>query len=817
MDDTGALAGKTIYLSPGHGFTWEAGLSGWRTQRGTTHQIVEDLVSTETVSQYLLPMLVNAGARVVTVREIDLSPAMVVVDNAGAGYLEAGPDAGFSDSTLAGWGKPPAIITGATNPFTLGTNRLMDAAATATASATYSANLPAAGEYNVYVSYTEFTARVTDAHYLVKHAGGESHFRVNQRRAGGTWVLLGRFYFKVNTPAVVQVLNDSASGVGNVSLDAVRFGGGMGLIDRGGGVSKRPRFEESARYHAQFSGAPATVYDYSDTDHNDDVGARSRFSAWVHEPGEDAIYLAWHTNAFDGTAVGTDVYVYGPNPPDGTYDFTGVAGSDKLAQHLHAELINDIRAAAGWNKPTWRDRGIHSAYFGELNPSHNNEMPAVLMEIAFHDNATDALSLKEPAFRYLATRAITQGVIRYFAEKDSKTPVFPPEPPTHLAAVGQGPDTVLVKWHAPATDAQGVGGQAATKYRVYSSADGLGWDDGVEVNGLSFTAAASDVRYWRVAAVNAGGESLPSATVAARAGAQRVLIVNAFDRLEASMAKTEDLSAYALGNVLRIFIKRLNDGSYARTHADALSPSTLGFDSATADALVAGEVTPAAYVALDFLAGRGHPAGAPLSAAEKMALSSGKPLFFSGTLDADAAFLSGTLHVAAVGGAVNARVDGADFLSGVDDLALDDGTRGAYLTGPTDALTGAGATVAARYDDAGTAAAVGVMGTVVTFGFPFETLVSRPARVEVMGRVMKYLGVLTELPDAGPIEPEPDAGTVDEPDAGEPDAGEPPRPVALPELTDALGAEAAVKHCGCGSAEASALLLLAIAYVRRRR
>ena len=31
-----------------------------------------------------------------------------------------------------------------------------------------------------------------DAHFVVKHAGGESHFRINQRRHGGTWVLLGR-------------------------------------------------------------------------------------------------------------------------------------------------------------------------------------------------------------------------------------------------------------------------------------------------------------------------------------------------------------------------------------------------------------------------------------------------------------------------------------------------------------------------------------------------------------------------------------------------------------------------------------------------
>lgn len=806
IDDTGALAGKTIYLSPGHGFTWTPSVNRWATQRGNTHDIVEDLVSTETLSQFLMPMLVNAGARIVTVREIDLNTATAIVDNGSAGYTETG--AGFADSSLMGWGNPPAVITGATNPFTLGTNRLMDAAAAATASATYSAMLPADGEYNVYVSYTAFTARVTDAHYVVKHGGGESHFRVNQRRAGGTWVYLGRFYFRAGTPAQVQVLNDSASGTGNISLDAVRFGGGMGRIDRGGGVSGRPRFEESARYHAQFSGAPTSVYDVSDTDHNDDVSTRSRFAAWVHEPGEDAIYVAWHTNAFNGSAVGTDTYVYGPNPPDGTFQFTGVAGSDTLARRVQSELINDIRN--GWNMPTWRDRGVHSAYFGELNPNHNNEMPAILIEVAFHDNVNDAAALKEPNFRYLAARAISQGIIRYFAERDSRPVVYPPEPPTHVAALGlAGGNSVLLKWRAPVVDTAGVGGHGATGYRVYSSPDGLAWDDGVEVQATSYTVTTPGLRYFRVAALNGGGESFPSITVAAKPGSSRVLVVNGFDRLEAGMALRENLSAFSLGNVLRIFIPRLNDGSYVRSHADALSFGSLGIDSASTEAVTSGDVMLGSYAAIDFLAGRGHPANAQLSTAEKMALASGKPLFFSGVLRADAAFLGTTLRVSAVSQMSSATLDGADFLAGVSGIALDDGTKGSYIAGTADALATMNGTVAARYAS-GSAAAVGVMGQVVTFGFPFETIVSRSQRIEVMGRVMKYLGVASELPDAGVVDP-PDAGSGD----GDGGVVDPPV-VTLGRLPEELGDEHE-KGCGCDGTAGPILLLLAIAYVRRRR
>ncbi|MBI5607373.1 MAG: hypothetical protein HY902_00675 [Deltaproteobacteria bacterium] len=40
----GGLSGKTIYLSPGHGFTWTLSLGAWATLRGYTNGLVEDLL-----------------------------------------------------------------------------------------------------------------------------------------------------------------------------------------------------------------------------------------------------------------------------------------------------------------------------------------------------------------------------------------------------------------------------------------------------------------------------------------------------------------------------------------------------------------------------------------------------------------------------------------------------------------------------------------------------------------------------------------------------------------------------------------------------
>lgn len=817
ITDIGALSGKTIYLSAGHGWVWTDTVTpnAWLSQRPNTNGIVEDLVSTETISQWLIPMLMNAGARVITVRESDLNTQLVIVDDSSAGYVETG--SGFSNSSLAGFGPIPSTLTDGTNPFALGGNRLMPAATTNTAHVTYTANFPADGDYNVYVSYTAFTARVTDAHYLVHHAGGVTEFRVNQQHHGSTWVLLGRFHFQKGMQQALEVQNDSQSGLTNISLDAVRFGGGMGLYDRGGGRSGRPRFEECSRYATEFDGAPASVYDYlTSGDFNDDVDSRSRMAAYVHETGEDSLYLSWHTNATglaNSTATGTTIYVYGPNPPDGTYNFTGAAGSDTLATAVHDELINDFQKAAGWGDANWKDRGVDSAYFGELNPTHNNEMPSILMEMAFHDSVADATVIKQPKWRYIATRAISQAVIKWFATKDGVAVHLPPEPPASVSSVIDGSGAVQVKWHATTPDAQGVSGDAATGYRVYVSRDGVAWDDGVDTTGTSWTdpnmLAGGETRFYRVAATNAGGVSFPSETVGVSGAAQRVLLVNGFDRFDSTLGQLEDLSAYQDGDVLRIFVSRMNDGSYVASHGDAVSHAGWGFESATSGALAAGDVTVAGYPVVSWIGGRGHPASA-LTAPEETALTAAAHLFFSGSGLASSvspAFLSGALQAGTSTMSTSRTVNGAGILAGVGPLTLDDGLGGSYDVGSPDLLTpGSSAESIASYST-GNGGGVAADHRVVSLGFGLETIESQADRREVMKRVLAYFDVA--MPDAGV-------------DSGTPDAGEPPDAgpsadggaVDLPRVPNQF--PAANVGCGCGSAGAPFVWLVLVLLARRR-
>ncbi|PTL78160.1 N-acetylmuramoyl-L-alanine amidase [Vitiosangium sp. GDMCC 1.1324] len=842
----GALSGKTLYLSPGHGFYRSSPLGRWATQRGNTNDVVEDLVSIETLNQYLMPMLMGAGATVIPVRESDLNPRMVILNNGGAGYSEEGPAELFSASSLAGWGPPPAPMGNAVRPFELGGNRLMTAAPTATARATWTPSIPADGYYHVYVSYSAYSARVPDAHYVVRHAGGESHFRVNQRRHGGTWLLLGRFYFRAGQhpeTASVVALNDSAES-GNVSLDAVRFGGGSGAIgDTTLGALPRPRFEECARYHTQFSGAPPSVFAPSgvnalSNERNDDVSSRPRFAAWLHEEGEDAVYVAWHTNASStGGVRGTEAYVYGPNPVDGTYNFTGVPGSEVLAQKLLEELTADLQREVD---PTWRVRKLRSANLGEVNPTHNPEMPSVLVEVAYHDNAQDAAQLKDPAFRRIAARAFLHGIIKYFATRDGVPVRLPPEAPSAVVARNAGSGKVEVKWaEPPDPDGNVPPTTPVTSYRVYQSEDGLAWDEGTEENSttVSIALAPGSTRYFRVAAINAGGESFPSDVVGVHVpdegGVPQVLVINAFRRLDAALARADDLSAYDLGAPMRELLESMNDGTFLRRHGDAVARHAVAFDGATSEALAAGLLTPVGYRVLDWFIGRGGVGGAGPGSAEQELMrtfvTGGGHLLLSGSHVASSlsagdstsqAFLADILHASLSGEASSLLVEGLPdgWLKELSGAVLDNGTLGAFPVGTLDALTPLpGGTSVLGYS--GTSQSAGVASTpggqVLFLGMPFEGIVSPSRRAWLMGSFLARAGVLATAP-VPPTEdpPPPDAGSPNQWEAQTKADPPPPPPPPAPYVVDRIpeSYDKAETGCGCrsggGTVSVTCLLLL---------
>jgi MYXO-CTERM domain-containing protein len=769
---TGTLTGKTVYVSAGHGWFYTGG--AWRTQRGNTHDLVEDFITIEGVDEYLIPYLQQMGAYVVPIREADRNPNLVVVDDPDA-VLEG--EVAELGSTDVGWGAFAAPFSDEhLAPFQLGGARAMTAAASETGRAVFPAAIPETGYYNVYVAYVQGPDRAVDAHVIVRHAGGESHLRIDQRRHGSTWMLLGRWYFEAGAGpehASVAVANDSAQPGAVISFDAVRFGGGMAGLSHDGTTTGRAAYESAASASTQLLGAPPEVYDYFQDDSIDDVVARPRFAAWEHEDGEDAVYLSWHTNA-PNPGRGTLSIAYGNTYPccSGLDDFAGTAGSLELLDAVHGELIDDLRA--GWD-PSWRDAGKVTASLGELSPTHNPEMPAILVELAYHDTAADADALREPRFRQLAARAMAQGIAKYFAAKDGREVVLPPEPPSALRVENAGVGTLRVSWRPPA--ASPGGGDPPTGYRVYLSEHGYGFDDGVAVEGESFELVGlprAALRFVRVAAVNAGGESTPTEVVGARlaaSGAAPILVVGGFARLDASQMVRDE--AALVGTVDRMWIDRMNDGTYAARHGQALADAGFAFDGATAEAVAQRDVDLAAYRALDWFAGED---GGALSVATRDELArfflAGGSLLVSGSELVSALDTSGTpddplfahaqLHVSLgnddAGTYDVLPLDGP--FAGLAPISFLDVGSGGYDADLPDVLVpgdGARPVLAYATGDAGAAAigwdAGGSRGIVI--GFPLELVQGAGARSQLVAAALAYFGVERDpdQPSDEPTEP----------------------------------------------------------------
>ncbi|MBX3729435.1 MAG: fibronectin type III domain-containing protein [Candidatus Sumerlaeia bacterium] len=773
----GSLSGKTIYLNQSHGWFDDVSFGRWRVQRGNCYGITEDFSSPEFLNLYVLPMLRNAGAKVQTVRESDHQTNMVIVDNSDlTGYAESGS---WSTSSINGFKqKTTQYWTGVSvNPFNQGSgqNRLAatTTSSTPTATATWTADIPADGYYNVYASWSAFSARSSDAQYLVYHSGGVTEVRMDQKIDGYTWNLLGNFYFEVGAPVDQRkvVLTNSTNGPSgtNVSADAVRWGGGMGDLARHtNGISGRPRWEEEAVLYLQWNGFGYSGLAYTGT--NDEQGGwadRPEYAKWEHSlkdgSVEDAIYIAYHTNAFQGcgsTARGLSSFRHS----------TATQASANLQTIVHDTAYAHI---AGLWFPGWTVRSKNVTNFGENNQSSlGTGLPGFLLEGLFHDNETDATAYGDPRFRHDFARALTHGILAYFGQRDNVTLTKPPETPRNLRVISNGNGTATVSWDAPLNNTNNqFFGNAATSYRVYTSTNGFGFDNGTVVTGTSTTISGIQTNsptYVRVAAVNAGGLSFPTETLAASNGSTQVLIVNGFDRYERALVPQETVTN--AGTQLRVDPRRFQAFNYIIEHANALAPHGVRISSASNEAVIDGQVSLSNYAAVFWILGEESTTTETFSSAEQTLVTNylaqaGKGFFVSGAeiawdLDgwssattADRNFLNNVLMTDYVGDSANTYTianAASGPLSGLGSFLFSPASGARYNAEFPDRLAAmGGATVALTYSGGnGGNAAIAFSGSskVIVMGFPFETIGSAAVRQQLMEKALAFL--VTNVPAA---------------------------------------------------------------------
>lgn len=572
------LAGRNIALWQSHGRYFEEKTDRWEWQRAPMFLTVEDMYTQSYVLPFLIPMLENAGAYVMTPRERDPQTNEVIADNdpafeEGRGeevriegrYSETGT---WSDAGV-GFADARATYSLLENPFLMGTARQAECRENhrdKAAEARWTPEIPERGEYSVYISYKSLPHSTPCAHYTVRHLGGESEFIVNQKMGGGTWIYLGTFEFDKGSEGCVILDNSVPKGYNVtrnavITADAVRFGGGMGKIARGlkdqpvneYTTSGMPSFTEGALYWMQWAGADSTILSKYDNDYTSDYGNRGAWVGWMSggsrtNPKAEGLNIpidlsfAFHTDAGttpNDSIIGTlSIYTL---LCDGSDKFAN--GEDRLQQRMYAdfvqtEIVNDIRKEFN---PEWSRRGLWDRSYSE---SRTATVPAMLLELLSHQNFADMKFGLDPSFRFTVSRAVYKGMLKYLSARYGCEYAVQPLPVNSFATSFTGSKSVRLSWKATVDSLEATA--VPTGYILQTRIDDGAFDngrvlDGCKVSGNEISTKVSivpgHIYSYRVTAFNKGGKSFPSETLSVgipeSGNGKNVLVVNNFTRVSA--------------------------------------------------------------------------------------------------------------------------------------------------------------------------------------------------------------------------------------------------------------------------------------------
>lgn len=660
---TNGLYNRHLTVWQSHGRYYDNKKGFWKWQRPNLFGTTEDLFTQTIVVPYLIPMLEKAGAVVFTPRERDWQTDEYIVDPDGSlnttakGYDEYAEGKQWTSTGIKGFAAHQGRYIDGENPFAAGSARMLKATKKdGRAYVKWQPNFKKEGRYAVYVSYQTLDKSIDDAHYTVFHKGQATEFRVNQRMGGGTWVYLGTFDFDRGDNIYNCVMLTNQSGrKGVVTADAVRFGGGMGNIERGGTVSGMPRTLEGARYSAQWAGAPYTVYGGrgGSDDYADDINTRSRMLNWLaggspYVPTLDGkkvpmeLSLAIHSDAgfsTNGSDLVGSLAICTTDFNDGRLD----AGISRQASKLLAgELLNGVTRDMGFEHKTWARRYLWDRNYSETRLP---EIPSAILETMSHQNFPDMLLGQDPNAKFTMARSIYKTIVRYVNDMHGHAAVIQPLAPENLSVELSGNQQAKLSWSMQEDKQEPTA--RPTYYIVYTATGTGGFDNGQKVNGTSYSVTLEPgVLYnFKVAAANRGGESFASEVVSALVqpnATKTVLVVNGFHRLSAPAVVNDRLSqgfdldadpGVTMGTTAgwngyqRVFDRSRmglesetglgytgdelagkfiagNDFNYIRTHAEAIaSTGRYNVASCSSKAVETGRVRLDQYAALDVILG----------------------------------------------------------------------------------------------------------------------------------------------------------------------------------------------------------------------
>ncbi len=204
-----------------------------------------------------------------------------------------------------------------------------------------------------------------------------------------------------------------------------------------------------------------------------------------------------------------------------------------MASHdLAEQLLEGLRRDLTFKYGKWTRRYLWDRNYSE---TRRPEVPSAIVETMSHQNFADLKRGFDPNFKFTMARSLYKTILRYVSSNHSRPCIVQPLPVDNFRIENIGNGQLRLSW-LPVKDEQEPTA-VPTSYNIYVAKGAGGFDNGRMVHGTSYVIDVQpDVVYrFRVAAVNRGGESFPSETLAARLSsvphARNVLVVNGFKRL----------------------------------------------------------------------------------------------------------------------------------------------------------------------------------------------------------------------------------------------------------------------------------------------
>ncbi len=488
------LLHRNIALWNSHGLYYDKNNDKIRWQRPALFGTVEDMLSTQIVLNYLLPMLRGAGAEVYMPRERDWHNEGVEL---GALRQAQGPQEQGSVTEKVFKGR-------VTHPDT----------------------------YWVRVAYPT-GCKATKLQCEVKHGSVTTKYQINTTIGGDTWLYLDPLYIKDSIE--VRFYNEADKKQWDITR--VHVGGGCSVLN-----DNLPAFVDAAVYYLRQFGAPdSIIYNQKpdkDNDYYDDLYGRAKWTNYLSGgsqvnpdyPGVGIpldLSLAVHTDAGVGTPdsiIGTLLVCTSDSlAPTGYNQLT----NNDFANYALKQIVEDLRSTF---KIEWPSRGIwHRSYVETRIPA----VPSLIIELLSHQNFADMRYAHHPAFQFTVARAIYKASLRYLSEMYGTGYVVQPLPVENFSAILEK-DSVRLSW-SPMVDKL-EGSAYPTHYKVLTATEDNAFDSGVVVKGTSvMLPVEKDVLYrFKVVALNQGGESFPSEELSVCSLTKQkgeALIINGFDRV----------------------------------------------------------------------------------------------------------------------------------------------------------------------------------------------------------------------------------------------------------------------------------------------